>query len=211
MKAVKKQSDAVAFQTLRFVDLSKKFNYTMRMDIKNKRDYFLPLILTVAVVALDQLTKWLIIQSIEPWSVGASFFGDLVRIVCVYNTGAAFSLGSGLSSVLRFVVMVCIPTCFIAGICVVYFKSEFTRPQRWFLAGVIGGGTSNLLDRFFRAEGVVDFIDVKFFGLFGLERWPTFNIADAAIVVCAIGLFVTMLLQEWNGKRKNRDAKTSEG
>lgn len=175
------------------------------MDIKNKRDYFLPLILTVTVIALDQLTKRLIITSIEPWSVGISFFGDLLRIVCVYNTGAAFSLGSGLSSVLRFIVMACIPACFIAGICVFYFKSEFTQLQRWFLGGIIGGGISNLLDRFFRTEGVVDFIDVKFFGLFGLERWPTFNIADSAIVVCALGLFITILLHEWSEKRKSRN------
>ena len=176
------------------------------MDIENKRDYFLPLILTVAVIALDQLTKWLIIRSIEPWSVGASFFGDLVRIVCVYNTGAAFSLGSGLSSVVRFVVMLLIPACFIVGIFVIYFKSEFTRLQRWFLGGIIGGGISNLLDRFFRVEGVVDFIDVKFFGLFGLERWPTFNIADSAIVICGAGLFVALLMQEWKGKSKTPEA-----
>jgi len=180
------------------------------MGIENKRDYFLPLILTAAVIALDQLTKWLIIRSIEPWSVGASFFGDLVRIVCVYNTGAAFSLGSGLSSVVRFVVMLLIPACFIAGIFVVYFKSEFTRLQRWFLGGIIGGGTSNLLDRFFRVEGVVDFIDVKFFGLFGLERWPTFNIADSAIVVCAIGLFITMLQQCHDGKQKQGNTAKNE-
>ena len=190
---------------LRFVDLSEKFYYTIRMNIKNKRDYFLPLILTVTVIALDQLTKRLIITSIEPWSVGISFFGDLLRIVCVYNTGAAFSLGSGLSSVLRFIVMACIPACFIAGICVFYFKSEFTQLQRWFLGGIIGGGISNLLDRFFRTKGVVDFIDVKFFGLFGLERWPTFNIADSAIVVCALGLFITILLHEWSEKRKSRN------
>ena len=177
------------------------------MDIKNKRDYFLPLILTVTVIALDQLTKRLIITSIEPWSVGISFFGDLLRIVCVYNTGAAFSLGSGLSSVMRFIVMACIPACFIAGICVFYCKSEFTRLQRWFLGGIIGGGISNLLDRFFRTEGVVDFIDVKFFGLFGLERWPTFNIADSAIVVCALGLFITILLHAWSEKRKSRNGQ----
>ena len=167
----------------------------------------MPLILTVTVIALDQLTKRLIITSIEPWSVGISFFGDLLRIVCVYNTGAAFSLGSGLSSVLRFIIMACIPACFIAGICVFYFKSEFTQLQRWFLGGIIGGGISNLLDRFFRTEGVVDFIDVKFFGLFGLERWPTFNIADSAIVVCALGLFITILLHEWSEKRKSRNGQ----
>lgn len=97
--------------------------------------------------------------------------------------------------------MACIPTLFIGGIFVVYFRTAFTRVQRWFLSGIIGGGISNLLDRFFRAEGVVDFIDVKFYGLFGLERWPTFNIADAAIVVCAFGLFIMIFLQERKEKR----------
>jgi len=179
------------------------------MNIKTKRDYFLPLILIFAVIALDQFTKWLIIKSIAPWSVGASFFGGLLRIVCVYNTGAAFSLGSGLSSVMRFIVMACIPAFFIAGICIVYFKSEFSRLQRWFLSGIIGGGISNLLDRFFRVEGVVDFIDVKFFGIFGLERWPTFNIADAAIVVCAFGLLIAIFIQERKGKKKNRSTGKS--
>ena len=180
------------------------------MNIKNKQDYFLPFILTFVIIVFDQLTKWLIIQSIAPWSVGATFFGDFLRIVCVYNTGAAFSLGSGLSSVMRFIMMACLPACFIAGICVVYFKSDFPRLQRWFLGGIIGGGISNLLDRFFRAEGVVDFIDVKFFGLFGLERWPTFNIADAAIVVCGVGLFFTIFIHEWKGKRENPTALKSE-
>ena len=30
----------------------------------------------------------------------------------------------------------------------------------------------------------------KFYGLFGLERWPTFNVADSAVVVCGILLVV---------------------
>ncbi len=179
------------------------------MDIKSKREYFLPLILTCVVIVLDQLTKWLIVRSIDPWSIGYTFFGDVLRIVCVYNTGAAFSLGSGLTSTMRFIVMACIPTLFIGGICVLYFKTAFTCVQRWFLSGIIGGGISNLVDRFFRAEGVVDFIDVKFYGLFGLERWPTFNIADAAIVVCAFGLFILIFLQE--RKEKQTQCALSKG
>jgi signal peptidase II len=59
--------------------------------------------------------------------------------------------------------------------------------------GIIGGGFGNLIDRFFRPDGVVDFIDVKFYGLFGLERWPTFNVADSAVVVCGSLLFISML------------------
>lgn len=164
--------------------------------------------LSLIVILLDQLTKWLVITSIAPWTVGFTFFGDFLRIVCVYNTGAAFSLGSGLSSIMRFIVMACIPTVFIGAICVIYFRSDFTRGQRWFLSAVIGGGISNLLDRFFRADGVVDFIDVKFYGLFGLERWPTFNVADSAIVIGVLGLLLIIVVQEY-GKQKNQKHTTA--
>ena len=180
------------------------------MNAKSKREYFLPLILTFIVILTDQLTKWLVVRSIAPWSVGFTFWGDFLRIVCVYNTGAAFSLGSGLSSIMRFIVMACIPTVFIGAICVVYFRSDFTHVQRWFLSAVIGGGISNLLDRFFRVEGVVDFIDVKFYGLFGLERWPTFNIADSAIVVGAAGLFIIIIMQEYYAKKKQKNTSDIE-
>jgi len=84
---------------------------------------------------------------------------------------------------------------------------SFPSSAGWFICGILGGGFGNLIDRFFRSEGVVDFIDVKFYGLFGLERWPTFNIADAAIVVCAFGLFIMIFLQERKEKR-TQHAKT---
>jgi signal peptidase II len=51
----------------------------------------------------------------------------------------------------------------------------------------------NIFDRFFRPEGVVDFIDVKFFGLFGMERFPTFNVADSFVMVCAILLVISVI------------------
>lgn len=58
---------------------------------------------------------------------------------------------------------------------------------------ILGGGVGNIIDRIFRPLGVVDFIDVRFYGLFGLERWPTFNIADSAIVVGGILLIISLL------------------
>ena len=78
---------------------------------------------------------------------------------------------------------------------VIYFRNnEWNKLQRWAIMGIVGGGLGNLIDRFFRAEGVVDFIDVKFYGLFGLERWPTFNVADSAVVVCGILLIISFLI-----------------
>jgi signal peptidase II len=42
----------------------------------------------------------------------------------------------------------------------------------------------------------VDFISVKLYGLFGMERWPTFNMADSSVVVCCLLLLVTMIKPE---------------
>jgi len=73
---------------------------------------------------------------------------------------------------------------------------DLTDGQRWTLAAVVGGGLGNQIDRIFRPDGVVDFLDFKFYGLFGLERWPTFNVADATLVVSSIILVILLYLQE---------------
>ena len=95
---------------------------------------------------------------------------------------------------IRRILFAIIPLIVIVLVIVVYFRNdEFNSVQRWAICGIIGGGIGNIIDRFFRPSGVVDFIDVKFFGIFGLERWPTFNVADAAVVVCGIILIVSFL------------------
>lgn len=174
------------------------------MDMKLKKDKFLPLILTVVVIILDQLTKLLVVKNIEPYSIGASFGGDLLRIIHVYNTGIAFSLGHSLSQNLRSIFFAAMPLIVLIIVMVIYFRNDdFTKLQRWAIAGIVGGGIGNIIDRFFRSEGVVDFIDVKFFGIFGLERWPTFNIADSAVVVCGILLIISFIIMMKNDAKKS--------
>ena len=86
---------------------------------------------------------------------------------------------------------------------IVYFRNnEWTKLQNWVIMGILGGGIGNLIDRIFRAEGVVDFIDVKFYGLFGLERWPTFNIADSAIIVCGAILIISFIISICKEKKQ---------
>lgn len=175
------------------------------MNIESKKDKFLPLILTVAIIILDQLTKILVVKNIEPYTIGASFGGDLFRIIHVYNTGIAFSLGHSLSQNLRSIFFAAMPLIVLIIVMVIYFRNDdFTKLQRWAIAGIVGGGIGNIIDRFFRSEGVVDFIDVKFFGIFGLERWPTFNIADSAVVVCGILLIISFIIM------MKKDAKQSQ-
>ncbi len=165
----------------------------------------LPLTLTVLVFFLDQLTKILIVKSIPPYTIGFSFFGDFLRIIHVYNPGIAFSMGNNLPDNLRGILFAVAPLIVLGVVLVVYFRNEeFTPFQRWAVAGIVGGGLGNIYDRFFRPEGVVDFIDVKFYGLFGLDRWPTFNVADAAVLICGFLLiisFIRAMLREGRGHK----------
>lgn len=164
-------------------------------------DRLLPFSLTAAVIALDQLSKWIITLTVRPWSVGASFFGDFFRIIRVYNPGIAFSIGGNLSDDIRSVLFGLIPLIVLLVVIGVYFRSsDLDRFQRWCIAGIVGGGFGNLIDRFFRPEGVLDFLDVKFYGLFGFDRWPTFNVADSSVVVCGILLMISLFASIRNAK-----------
>ena len=165
------------------------------MQIKNFRQKLLPFILTAVVIILDQITKLLIVKNIQYGTIGAQFFGDFLRIVHISNTGVAFSVGATWSETARHLLFSLLPLIVIGVVIVVYFRNdEFTMLQRWAITGIVGGGLGNLIDRFFRAEGVVDFIDVKFYGIFGLQRWPTFNVADSAVVVCGILLIISFII-----------------
>lgn len=154
-----------------------------------------PLLLTGLIVFLDQLTKLIIVNTISQNTIGSSFGGDFFRIVHVRNLGAAFSIGSSFPSQLRIILLIVIPVIFTIAIIVFVVRSgNLSTAQRWFLAGIAGGGIGNVFfDRIFRPLGVVDFLDFKFYGLFGLERWPTFNIADMSTVICGILLLINLL------------------
>jgi signal peptidase II len=84
----------------------------------------------------------------------------------------------------------------------VYRTKELTTFQRWTVAALIGGGAGNIIDRIFRSDWVVDFISLKVYGLFGFERWPTFNVADSTVVVAGILLIISILF----GKKPDRNS-----
>lgn len=142
----------------------------------------LGLIASIAALVLlaDQATK--------RWAVDNLSDGRIVEVVgslqfnLSYNTGVAFSLGSGKGigpwiSVLAVVVVVAVSFGATSRITIGAVASGL----------ISGGALGNLLDRAFRGDdgflhgAVIDFID--------LQWWPVFNIADAAIVVGA-GLLV---------------------
>jgi signal peptidase II len=169
-----------------------------------------PLALAAGVIAADQASKAAIVAaSGGQQGVLYDFLGGFLYIAHQRNLGAAFSLLDGLPEARRLPILGFLPLLVLTALLVYYLRSPDARGlQAWCLMAILGGGLGNLIDRFFRPLGVVDFISVKIYGLFGMERWPTFNIADAAVVVGGILLAVSLAVQgAADSKRRKEEAK----
>jgi signal peptidase II len=165
------------------------------------KEKLLPFTLTFLVILLDQVSK-MIVVALLPFARPVEVLGDFLRLTYVKNPAIAFSLGRDLPSGLRTIIFLVLPLIVLAILLYFFFSSsDFSRGQRWVLAAIIGGGVGNFIDRLFRSGGVVDFIDVKFYGIFGLERWPIFNIADSTVVVAGILLLLSYFIKEKEAKK----------
>jgi signal peptidase II len=134
------------------------------------------------VVAADQLSKlWAVASLTEHSSV--PILGRFLMFSLVYNEGGA--MGTRLGPSAYYLVMALVVLPFV----LYYIYRNRGQPIISLpLSFIAGGAIGNLIDRV-RFGRVVDFIDVDFFdislGGFQLDRWWTFNVADAAIS-CAI-------------------------
>ncbi|HXG58547.1 MAG TPA: signal peptidase II [Thermoanaerobaculia bacterium] len=149
------------------------------------------LIITLAIVVLDAVTKWIVNQRISLHQ-SIPVIPDFFHLVHVRNTGAAFGIGANAQSGI-------VPILLNAGAIAVFFvvvvyawRTAVTdRVLQVGLHLILGGAIGNLADRF-RFGYVVDFLDV-FVTIGGREHhWPAFNVADSAICVGIALLFLDM-------------------
>jgi signal peptidase II len=151
-----------------------------------RRGLLIPAVAAVVILA-DQTTKTWALHHVPASPGGRHVFGP-VWLVLTINAGAAFSLGRGVTPVVEGVVVVLVAL-------LVVFGSRAGRaasaPLAVGLGLLIGGAASNLIDRVFRhnSGGVIDFIDALRIG--NHDRWPVFNVADAAIVVGVVILVLS--------------------
>ncbi len=121
----------------------------------------------------------------------------------VENCASAFGLMSRVPESFRYPFFILISLLAAAFIPYLYRKTPAEqRMMLYALPFVLGGAVGNLIDRLVYRY-VVDFVD-WYVTVGGVERhWPTFNVADAAIVI-GIGL---MILQMLPGKKDDRAKK----
>ena len=138
------------------------------------------LALSVMVIALDQLTKFWVVLSLE--------FGQRVEVtsffnlVLVYNAGAAFSFLADAAGWQRwfFVALALV----ISGWLIVLIRRHAAERLLPLAASLIlGGALGNVVDRLLYGA-VIDFLDVHAMGY----HWPAFNLADSAITLGVVFL-----------------------
>src|SRR5208337_1872788 len=145
-------------------------------------------ILTGIVVALDQLTKYLLVNAI-PLNTGIPIIPGLLNLVHVHNTGGAFSILAGPGYPWRQQVLIGLTIVVVAAIAYAYGKTG--KKDNWTRIAYVcitGGAIGNLTDRI-RLGEVIDFLDVYV----GNWHWPAFNVADAAISTGAVMLLVSLI------------------
>ncbi len=171
----------------------------------NLRKKLLPLVLTGGIILADQIVKWVVSRTL-PYGRPVQIIGDFLRFTFVQNPALSFSIGRGFGDTGRIILTMVLPMLVVAFV-LYYFLAgkDITQGQRWILAAILGGGLGNQVDRYFRPEGVIDFIDFKFYGIFGFERWPVFNIADSTVVVAGITLLISYLVM---GVREKNEQKS---
>lgn len=162
-----------------------------------KTVFLLPALLALSLIVADQLAKAWIVGNVPENTIASRYMGDFLWIVHMRNLGIAFSIGDSISHLLRLALFIILPLCFLSAAVVFSVVSKtLTLFQRYAISIIIGGGVGNLIDRIFRPEGVVDFVSFSLFGIFGLERFPTFNIADMSITIGATLLILSGFLMD---------------
>jgi signal peptidase II len=155
---------------------------------KGKKIYFY---ITLAIVAVDQLSKWLVVKHI-PLESTVDIIKGCFRLWHVRNSGAIWGFFSGHPN--KLIPIFITALAIVALLIVVYFflrTPGHCRLELTAYAFILGGALGNIIDRL-RLGFVVDFLDA----FIKSQHWPTFNVADSCITIGVLLLACSI----WRGK-----------
>lgn len=161
-------------------------------------------VVAVLALAVDIVSKIIVVAKISPTD-DHSLLGGALHLVQARNSGAAFSVGTGMTVILTLIA--------VAVVVVIVRAARRLRSAGWAVALglVLGGALGNLTDRFFRAPSpgkghVVDWITV-----FPNDHWtfPTFNLADSCITVGGVlAVLLSLLNIDLQGNRSDSQTES---
>ncbi len=143
----------------------------------------LAIVLAVALIAIDQITKYVALVKLKPIN-SMTIIDGIFNLTYVENRGAAF----GIMQDMRWFFVV-LTFFFLCGIIYYYLKLPKERPYgfvRFSLVLVFAGAIGNFIDRVLRGY-VVDFFHASFI------NFPVFNMADIYLVVGTILLAILLV------------------
>ncbi len=155
---------------------------------RNRRELSIFGVTALVIIGFDQLTKYWAQEYLLPRRVAGEgpieFLGGFLKFTYTENTGAAFSMGTGITWVFTLIAIAVVFVIFR------YARKLASLPWALALGGLLGGSLGNLIDRMFRAPGpfqgfVVDFIQLPY--------WAIFNLADMAVVTSGIGIAILLV------------------
>jgi signal peptidase II len=152
-------------------------------------------VLLVVIAALvfvgDRVSK-AVVEARIPEQATIPVVPHFFNLIHTRNAGAAFGLFADSPAPWRTFLLIGVSSLLLLMVLVMMWRS---RQFRWgtgvALALIMGGALSNLFDRI-RQGRVLDFLDVYWRDY----HWPTFNLADSAIVVGAGWLVLQVLFWE---------------
>lgn len=158
--------------------------------ISKRLSIFLVFLIAALTFGLDQLSKHWILDNIAPGGSWTPFpaLERYFHIVHSSNTGVAFGMFQGGGSLFTVIAALAV----VGIILYTFVQSNTTWVTSISFGFMLGGATGNLWDRISYGH-VIDFIDVRYSNSL---VWPTFNLADSALVVGVILLMLALWLEE---------------
>ena len=153
-----------------------------------KRNTYLLTLPALAVVLLDQLSKYIVLRSIALHE-SIPVVSGLFSLVHTRNRGMAFGLMNRPGSDFSFYFLEA--ATFEAVILLLFWFTKLKDEERRLIFGIsliLGGAIGNLIDRL-RLREVIDFLDFHI----GTYHWPAFNLADSAITLGTFWVAINLL------------------
>jgi len=184
-----------------------------------RASYVFLAVVAIVTLALDLGSKWWAVENLDKPFARVDLIKGYLSLALAHNRGGAWGLLQNESETIRRPFFVLVSVVAIAFIVSLYRKLAPTQTAlKWGLPLVLGGALGNLVDRI-RYGHVIDFIDMYIGNGTGLDKlvekisgpmreyhWPTYNIADIAIVAGVILMGVDM----FTSRKKSPPKKAEE-